>query len=199
MHYSLLGTQHYEDSQPMTEPIIVVRIELSDIRPKIWRRLEVPLWYSLRSLHEVIQSTFGWDGSHPFRFHVKGDCYRVQEAWKIRLRSLASAGIKRFHYIYDFGDYWRHDIFLRSIRTGKAEIDYPVLVAGARQGPPEDIGGAWGYERFLKAVRDPSGPERRQMLEWCEDPFFDNFNPEEFDKGHLNRKLAPLRGRRPAS
>ena len=177
----------------MTEPIIVVRIELRDIYPKIWRRVEVPLSFSLMSLHDIIQITFGWDGSHPFGFRVRDHAYGDRAAWRIRLQSLASSGIKRFTYIYDFGDSWQHDIFLRSIRTGKADIDYPVLVAGARRGPPEDIGGVWGYERYLAAVRDPTGAERRQMMEWYEDSFFDNYDPEDFDKERTNRKLDLLR------
>ena len=183
----------------MTEPIIVVRIELSDIWPKIWRRFEIPLSCSLSSLHEIIQITFGWDGSHLFGFRVKDQHYDEEDAWRIRLGSLASKGIRRFTYVYDFGDHWQHEIFLRSIRTGKAEVDYPVLVAGARHGPVEDIGGAWGYQRYVAAVRDPTGPERKQMLEWYDECFFEDFDPEEFDKGHLNRKLAPLRSRRTAS
>ena len=128
----------------MPAPIIVVRIELRDTWPKIWRRLEMPLSFSLMSLHEVIRITFGWGYSHAFGFRVKGRSYGDANASSVRLESLVSRGIKRFTYVYDFGDNWEHDIFLRSVRTGKANIDYPVLVAGARKGPPEDIGGRLG-------------------------------------------------------
>ena len=179
----------------MTDTIIVVRIELRDIWPKIWRRVEVPLSFSLMSLHNVIRITFGWGYTHPFGFRAKGEGYGARTASRIRLRKLVSRKIKRFSYVYDFGDNWEHDIFLRSIKPGKADVDYPVLVAGARKGPPEDIGGIWGFERFLEAVHDPSGAARKQIMEGYDYPhsFFDDYDPDEFDKGRINRQLAPLR------
>ena len=38
---------------------------------------------------------------------------------------------------------------------------YPVCVAGKRAGPPEDVGGVWGYMEFIEAMRDPKHPRHR--------------------------------------
>jgi hypothetical protein len=39
---------------------LLLRIELLDIEPLIWRRLRLPKAMRLDSLHSVIQIAFGW-------------------------------------------------------------------------------------------------------------------------------------------
>lgn len=43
--------------------------------------------------------------------------------------------------------------------------------------PPEDCGGAWGYQNFLEAIRSTEHPEHEEMLDWVGG----SFNPEEVD------------------
>ena len=50
----------------MIEPVARIRIELQDIEPKIWRRVDVPLSSTLLALHDIIQAAFGWTHSHLF-------------------------------------------------------------------------------------------------------------------------------------
>ena len=38
------------------------------------------------------------------------------------LRTLIDRSIHRFEYIYDFGDYWQHDVIIEEVRDGDAEI-----------------------------------------------------------------------------
>ena len=52
-----------------------------------------------------------------------------------------------------------------------------VCTAGKRACPPEDIGGIWGYEHFLEAIKDPAHEEHEEMLEWVHD----EFEPDAFD------------------
>ncbi|PZN93814.1 MAG: hypothetical protein DCF30_21190 [Hyphomicrobiales bacterium] len=47
----------------------------------------------------------------------------------------------------------------------------------ARARPPEDVGGASGYERFLVVMADASDPEHADTKRWCGG----QFDPEWFD------------------
>ena len=44
----------------MSERIARLRIELQELEPKIWRRIDMPLSTTLEALHEAIQVTMGW-------------------------------------------------------------------------------------------------------------------------------------------
>ena len=52
--------------------------------------------------------------------------------------------------------------------------------------PTEDCGGVWGYHNLLEALRDPSAPDRDELMEWVGP----NFDPELFDVNHVNDVLA---------
>jgi hypothetical protein len=75
---------------------------------------------------------------------------------------------------YDFGDGWEHDVVVEGKGTG---TPIPVVLAGRRRCPPEDVGGPWGYEEFLAAIADPAHPEHAMRLDWIGGPF----DPAEFD------------------
>ncbi|MBA2502614.1 MAG: hypothetical protein H0V27_07015 [Pyrinomonadaceae bacterium] len=38
---------------------------------------------------------------------------------------------------------------------------------GKRTCLPEECGGTWGYEHFLKVINDPDDAEYEKMLEWA--------------------------------
>ena len=69
-----------------------------------------------------------------------------------------SANIE-FVYEDDFGDSWEHEILVEKILPAEAEMAYPHCLKGKRACPPEDVGGVWGYEAFLEAIRDPAHEE----------------------------------------
>ena len=91
-----------------------------------------------------------------------------------------------FHYEYDFGDSWEHKILLEKIFPFDNKMALPVCIKGKRACPPEDCGGIWGYEEFLKTISDPKHPEYEDMLEWLGG----EFDPEEFDLEGINGDLA---------
>lgn len=66
-----------------------------------------------------------------------------------------------------------------------------ACIAGERSSPPEDCGGAWGYENFVAALADPGPDEHDRLLEWVGG----GFDPEHFDLVAVNRALAPARRR----
>ncbi|WP_272870968.1 IS1096 element passenger TnpR family protein [Agrobacterium tumefaciens] len=52
------------------ERIARIHIKLDDIKPVIWRRVEVPITTSLKGLHDVIQAVMLFEGYHLFEFNA---------------------------------------------------------------------------------------------------------------------------------
>jgi hypothetical protein len=187
------------------EPIARVRINLQEIEPEIWRRVEVPLSLSLKGLHEVIQAAFGWGDCHLYAFHIGAKRYGIPDppwpyvhekgmlrAKSVRLGAIVGRGIDRFDYVYDFGDEWRHTVVVESTAVGEPDIDYPHFVAGARRGPPEDVGGPFGFFDFLQAVADPHHPRHHSVIERHGGPY----DPDDIDLPGIQADLARLAKRR---
>ncbi|OPZ50459.1 MAG: Plasmid pRiA4b ORF-3-like protein [Firmicutes bacterium ADurb.BinA052] len=66
----------------------------------------------------------------------------------------------------DFGDSWRHSIvFEKTVRSNAFEATYPDGRGGR---PPEDVGGAGGYARYLRIMADDLDPEHESMKIWVE-------------------------------
>jgi len=72
---------------------------------------------------------------------------------------------EKMTYNYDFGDDWNHDIEVESM-IENYEFNYPVCLEGEGNTPPEDVGGEYGYEEFLKILANPDHPEYGHMVEW---------------------------------
>jgi hypothetical protein len=47
------------------------RVELLEIEPSIWRRIQVPAEYSFWDLHVAIQDSMGWLDYHLHEYRVK--------------------------------------------------------------------------------------------------------------------------------
>ena len=53
--------------------ILQLRIELQDVQPLVWRRIQLPGDCTFWDLHVAIQSAFGWNDSHLHEFRLPGD------------------------------------------------------------------------------------------------------------------------------
>jgi hypothetical protein len=73
---------------------------------------------------------------------------------------------KNIEYVYDFGDYWKHDISLEEVLEDY-NYGYPTCIEGEGTCPPEDVGGVSGYEEFLKVINDKNHPEHSRVKEWA--------------------------------
>jgi hypothetical protein len=174
--------------------IYQLKITLKDSKPPIWRRIEVPGTITLAQLHQIIQAIMGWYDYHLHQFTVgqirygvpdPDDFEEVRDERRVKLNQLLTEPKQKLIYEYDFGDSWEHVVLLEKALLPEQGVDYPRCTAGKRAGPPEDVGGVWGYDSFLEAIRDPQHPEHDQMLEWVGG----EFDPEEFDLAALNEAL----------
>ena len=105
------------------------------------------------------------------------------------LSQIVAAEGAKFRYEYDFGDSWLHRVLVEKILPPDPDQDYPVCIKSHRARPPEDVGGIWGYHRFLEAIQDPEQEEHDEYLAWVGG----EFDPEAFDLAKVNRALGDLR------
>ena len=170
----------------------VLRIDLDFIKPPIWRRMEVPPNMTLGQLHFALQLAMGWENAHMHLFQVEGQDYgdkelddfdeRVNEDW-IMLKRVLRDDVRKFHYLYDFGDDWSHTIKVEG--ESKSKVHQIRVLKGKRACPPEDCGGHWGYEHLLDVLADPHHKEHASMKEWLGG----EFDPEAFDLDAINERL----------
>ena len=172
-----------------------LKITLQDLKPPIWRRLEVSSTTSLAALHHHIQVAFMWFDCHLHEYDIGGVRYGADDAggWgeppvddaAVTLLDVAPAA-SSFTYVYDFGDSWVHTIEVEAIEAMVNGVGYPRCTAGRRAAPPEDVGGTWGYAEFVKAVTTPSHPDHAEQVEWLGR---DDFDPEHVSLDAINEAL----------
>jgi hypothetical protein len=166
------------------------KITLKGIQPKIWRRIQVPLNYSFWDLHVAIQDAMGWLDYHMHEFEISNPRNGVKDTIgtpddegyvipgnKVKISTYFFLPKDKALYIYDFGDYWEHEILLEKIVPALADADYPLCIGGKRACPPEDCGGPWGYENLLKIISNPEHEDYKTHIKWVGG----KFDPETFD------------------
>ncbi|MDD5723159.1 MAG: plasmid pRiA4b ORF-3 family protein [Syntrophales bacterium] len=170
------------------------KITLKGIRPPVWRRIQVPEYYTFWDLHVAIQDAMGWLDYHLHLFRIIKPSTGMKEEigvpdkdFEFETRTLSGRKRKiadyffmdnpKADYQYDFGDDWEHTITLEKIVAREEEVEYPVCIAGKNSCPPEDCGGTWGYQNFLEIIKNPDDEEYEEMLEWVGG----EFDPEGFD------------------
>jgi hypothetical protein len=177
------------------DPIYQLKITLNEVKPPVWRRVLVPDC-TLVDLHEVIQVVMGWQNYHLYEFEVGGRRYTdprgmdeldMEDASKVRLGKVATKVKAKLRYIYDFGDYWKHEILVEKVLPREAKKAYPACIDGKRSCPPEDVGGPWGYMEFMEAIGDPAHERHDEFMEWRA-----GFDPEIFDLNAVNRRLKGI-------
>ena len=170
----------------------VLRIELSYIKPTVWRQIQVPLDFTLGDLHLVIQIAMGWQNGHLHQYDCHGECVGMLDEdspegmvdeYDVFLDDVFETKGSKIKYMYDFGDGWEHTIKCQQLRV--VEDPSPVILKGKNACPPEDCGGEPGYEQLLGAVADPKHPEHDSMLEWLGG----EFDPTLFDLEEANEIL----------
>lgn len=183
-------------------------IFLDGISLPIWRRILVPETYTFWDLHVAIQDAMGWSDSHLHQFEIdhpktgeniiigipdderEGD---TLAGWDTKIADYFSMDNRTAYYIYDFGDNWEHVIRLEDMLLRKENVEYPLCIEGESACPPEDCGGAPGYEQLLQTLNDPESDEYEDTIEWLGGDFDpDYFDPQDvhFDDPDERKKFA---------
>jgi hypothetical protein len=179
-------------------PVYRIKVVLRHVSPQVWRRVEVPGDIKLGKLHRVLQVAMGWTDSHLHAFRAGGKHYGIPapdfpddetvNERNERLEQIAGEGDKLI-YEYDFGDGWEHELRIEQVSPADPAIHYPRCTGGSRACPPEDCGGAGGYEHLRAVLRDPKHEEHEELREWLGG----DFDPEAFDLDAVNRALWRLK------
>jgi len=111
-------------TMPQTGSIHRLKITLQDIKPPIWRTVEVPSGFGLDQVHTVFQDVMPWTYSHLHEFNIGKKSYgplddefdfiddpadTLSEAQAVLGKVLPRKGAK-MDYEYDFGDGWVHRV-----------------------------------------------------------------------------------------
>ena len=193
--------------------LLHLKIALRYLKPPIWRRVEVPDTLTFWELHFVLQILFDWENSHLFEFRqgrgsindfltgsppvLPGDEDNMPE-WQLDPRETTLDEIltkpkDKLTYVYDFGDYWEHDIVVEKVILLAAGHPTPTVrcLTGKRAAPPDDIGGFPGYEQLLEVLAEKAADTRKRLP--SEYAGLGKFDPEEFALAEYNLDLRHLR------
>lgn len=179
---------------------IVVMVELEDVEPVVWRRLIVPSDLSLWELHAVLQVSFGWMNSHLMQFEVGKrtfgrpdfDIYgdgNLEDVREVTLGEVMSKPGDTLSYEYDLGDSWRHSLSVEEVFSeDDAPFVTPRCLDGENAAPPENCGGAPGFERLKEVLAGPADEEHQSMIDWL-DRYYPDYDPTEFSLSAVNKIL----------
>ena len=177
-----------------------VHVSLREIEPAIWRRIELSSQTTLKQFHRILQIAMGWENYHLHEYIVDGRRYgppepdydepgEVVREVGVRLASVLPKPGSQILYVYDFGDYWQHDVRLEAVLPRDPGIQYPRILEGKRSCPPEDCGGTGGYADLLEILLDPTHEEFEHMRGWAGP----RFNAEVYSIDVANRRLRNSR------
>jgi hypothetical protein len=181
-----------------SDQIYQLKVSLDGIHPPIWRRIQVSGNTSLLKLHDILQIVMGWEDYHLHMYTIQGSIYgnladdefgelgTIDEA-RVKLRQVIFREGQRLSYEYDFGDSWDHTLRVEKILSQEG-IRYPWCLKGKRACPPEDVGGVWGYQDFLEAIRNPDHEEHDEYLTWVGG----EFDSEAFNLQKVNDRLRHM-------
>lgn len=140
----------------MAQPIFVVKVALSG-RKSVWRRIALRGTQTLDDLHEAIFDAFDRDDEHLYSFYFpkpgsKGRA-RIRDAeeytcsyaadelgaksTEVKLKSLGLTPKRKFHYLFDFGDEWWHEITVEQTDGPAEKGEYPRVLEKHGASPPQ--------------------------------------------------------------
>ncbi|HSJ55101.1 MAG TPA: plasmid pRiA4b ORF-3 family protein [Anaerolineae bacterium] len=178
------------------QSVYQLKVTILGLQHPVWRRLQILGDSTLADLHDAIQAAMGWTDSHLHEFIIGQTRYgepnleeeyeaNMQDEGQVLLSDVLGGEGTRFRYVYDFGDDWQHEVVVEEILPADPDVFYPICTGGQRACPPEDVGGAPGFEHFLEAMANPADPEHNEYMTW----FGGVFDPDEFDLEEANEAL----------
>ncbi|GAA4838062.1 plasmid pRiA4b ORF-3 family protein [Algivirga pacifica] len=183
--------------------VLDLKITLVGSSPSIYRTVKVNNDISLERLHDIIQIVMGWDRSHLYSFEYKKGKRSVEitqggnpfwedepesEADEIDIKDYLTNKGDKLYYTYDFGDNWDHEILLVGSTEGAIK-KIAECTEGKRACPPEDCGGIYYYNDYVKRQKKGLKHLSEDEIEW----FGKRFDPEEFSLKEVNKRLSRSR------
>lgn len=194
----------YDENSAVEEVLNIdlyqLKIQMNLEGHDILRRVLVPSTFSFRHLHHIIQTIFDWQNSHLHEFvvdreqnmplkivmdddpetmeYIELDEYEIRQERFIALEDVFPE-FGEVIYEYDFGDSWEHIITIEKAVESKAF--QAVYLEGNGERPPEDVGGAWGFEEYLRMMENKEHPGHHDMKSWAENQKERKLSPEKIN------------------
>lgn len=161
--------------------ILQFKVVLEGIEPVIWRLVQASDEMNMRTFAVSLILAMGWQNSHLHEFIIAGRHYGLtgddydymdeslvpEDETRYRLKDFSEDQLRKFKFLYDFGDGWEHDVSLEAvILKPDAGAGFPRVVDGARNCPPEDCGGIRGYCDLAEKLKKPDDEEYAGFIEW---------------------------------
>jgi hypothetical protein len=151
--------------RPVAGSALRLRADLLLMPAPVWRRFLCPAGATFWDLHVALQDAFGWEDRHLHQFTL-GDPARgarvrfgipddsgIQRAddvlpgWRHQVARYLQPGLDAILYVYDFGDWWEHEVRCEAILTAEPRDALPRCLDGEGWAPAEDSGGADAVRR----------------------------------------------------
>ena len=179
-------------------------------KPPVWRKAAVPANFTFLKFHQIIQVAFGWEDYHLFEFRDKeyqskirisvpveddffdpGFFAEVKDASKMKLSDIFTDKVRKFIYVYDFGDNWVHEINLDAILDEKQKK--ATCLSGKGACPPEDCGSIYGYEEMKHVFQTMAKSERAdEYRDWIGLDDGESWDANAFDIDEINTCLKQI-------
>lgn len=170
---------------------LTIKVQLKNVRPAVWRKLEIPSNLTLEGLSIAIQVAMGWDGSHLHEFRKGKMVVEENDEMDLPVGDFLYEKGDKLTYEYDMGDSWEHwvELVADPVEDERREIR---IIGGKNACPPEDFGGPWYYTDFVKAWVNHDeatlNGEFSETVEWLDE----DFDPTEFDLEAIQEELDAM-------
>lgn len=191
--------QGASSDKPIPGYQLKIAVTFSD--PLIWRRVRVPGTMTLSRLHRTIQACMGWNDTDTHQFLVGKIFYQAgfgieklekkskYDEAKFELHQLEEGMQFIFTYLYDGGgDGWELELTLEEVLLAGFEGQSPVLLAGERACPPENVGDIHEYQTLLTTSEQVGNGSRKTF----NIPTVSEFDPEECDLESIKTRLSTI-------
>lgn len=190
----LMPEPHWSEIEGGVIPLMYLKISIKGIKPMISREVIAPLQMTFHELHELIQSAFGWENTHDYRFWLMNEVIRKNcenyddPSIPAEVAEISDFGVSKgdlIEYEYDLGDSWIHHIKVIKIYDSQENEKFPRCIKASRACPPEDIGGISGYAKMLKTLGQPDSSAYTELLGWLEG----SYDPDYVSLDEINERI----------
>ncbi|KAJ6584418.1 MM3350-like domain-containing protein [Mycena capillaripes] len=138
-------------------------------------------------------------GSHIDLMHLKDNGHTYLDDHEFSLADILpgpDAKKPAFHYIYDLGDYWLHDIYVDEILAESESDGKVALLAGGGACPREDGTGNRNWNEYIESLNPTKHAEVAQSMNYCDDPEVRRlgarwrFDPNAFDLTAARKRIS---------
>jgi hypothetical protein len=167
-----LGLPELDPTKRIKRAVYQLKIQLKGSKPVISRTLVVMNTVNLADLHEILQIAMGWEMEHSYEFK-NAELSFVPPWFEFadgafysdfgQLRDLLKNQDDKMTYVYDFGDWWEHQITLEKVLPAGRSNTPTQLLKAKGDCPPEDIGGIGSYNHLRAVLTDPTHQDHKKF------------------------------------